>query len=210
MATKILIADDHAIVRQGLIQILSDYPDMVVEGEAEDGSEVLKLIKEKDFDVIVLDLNMPAGGLDILKQLKLLKPGIPVLVLSYYPEEQYATRVLKAGASGYINKLSATDEMIAAIHKISKGGTYLSPRLMDKLAHDIIDKGEKPVHETLSDREYQVMLLIGSGKTPTEIADKLSLSVKTVSTYRSRILSKMKLKNSSQIMNYVVKNDLIE
>ena len=210
MATKILIADDHAIVRQGLVQILSDYPDMVVENEAGDGGEVMDLVKEKDFDIVVLDLNMPGGGLDILKQLKLLKPKLPVLVLSYYPEEQYATRVLKAGASGYINKLSATDEMIAAIRKISTGGTYLSPKIMDKLALEIIDKEEKPVHETLSDREYQVMLLIGSGKTPTEIAEELSLSVKTVSTYRSRILSKMKLKNSSQIMNYAMKHDLVE
>lgn len=208
---RILVADDHAIVREGLKQIVADTPDMVVSGEAADGQAVFDLVSKDDWDVVLLDIGMPGrGGVDILKQLKDERPKLPVLILSMYPEEQYAVRCLKAGASGYLTKESAPDELVTAIRKVTTGGRYVSASLAEKLAFDLQIDTEKPLHELLSDREYQVMLLIASGKTVSEIADKLSLSVKTISTYRSRILEKMRIKSNLELMHYAIKHGLVE
>jgi two-component system invasion response regulator UvrY len=208
---KILVADDHAVVREGLKQILSETPDMVVAGEASSGQEVLNKVRKNNYDVVLLDISMPGrGGLDVLKQLKDEKPGLPVLILSIYPEEQYAVRALRAGASGYLTKESASDELIAAIRKISQGRKYVSASLAEKLAFDMEINAEKPTHEMLSDREYQVMCMIAKGKTIKEIAGELSLSVKTISTYRSRILDKMRMKNNAELTYYAIKNKLVD
>jgi len=208
---KILIADDHAVVREGLKQIISENPDMIVIDEANNGQEVLNKVSEQHYDVVLLDITMPGrSGLDVLKQLKSKMPKLPVLILSVHPEEQYAVRTLRAGASGYLTKESATDELIAAIRKISQGKKYISSSLAEKLAVDLDMDHEKPRHEILSDREYQVMSMIASGKTVKEIADELSLSVQTISTYRSRILEKMKMKNNAEIIYYAVKQGLVE
>ena len=208
---KILIADDHAIVREGLKQILSDTGDLVVAGEATNGQEVLELIRHEEWDLIILDLAMPGrDGLYTLKEVKREKSKIPILVLSIYPEEQYAVRALKAGAAGYLTKESAPEELIAAIRKVSQGGKYISASLAEKLAFDLEVDTEKPLHERLSDREYQVMLKIASGKTVKEIADEMSFSIKTISTYRVRALSKMGLKNNAAFTYYALKNGLVE
>ena len=208
---KILIADDHPVVRKGLKDIIQATPDMTVSGEASDGQEVLENVRKIDFDVVVLDIAMPGrSGLDILKELKSGKPELPVLILSIHPEEQYAVRVLKAGASGYLTKDSAPDELITAILKVSRGKKYISASLAEKLAYDLEIGAEKPLHETLSDREYEVMCMIASGKTVKEIAEELYLSVKTISTYRSRILEKMKMKSSAELTHYAIKQGLVD
>ncbi|MEW6418585.1 MAG: response regulator transcription factor [Nitrospirota bacterium] len=208
---KILVVDDHAVVREGLKQIISETPDMVVAAEASSAQEVLNKVRENNYDVVLLDISMPGrGGLDVLKQLKNEKTGLPVLILSIYPEDQYAMRALKAGASGYLTKESAPDELIAAIRKISQGRKYVSASLAEKLASEMEIGAEKPPHEMLSDREYQVMYMIAKGKTIKEIAGELSLSVKTISTYRSRILEKMRMKNNAELTRYAIKNHLVE
>jgi len=208
---KILVADDHMIVREGLKQILGEIPDMIVAGEASDGSKTLHKVREDHYDLVLLDIAMPGiSGLDVLKQLKSEKPDLPVLMLSMYPEEQYAVRTLKAGASGYLTKESAPDELIAAIRKVCSGGKYVTSSLAEKLASCLDMYSEKPVHERLSDREYQVVRMIASGKTVTEIADALSLSVKTISTNRSRALTKMGMKTSAEITYYAIKHGLVE
>ena len=207
---RILISDDHAIVREGIKQILADTNDLVAAGEATNGHEVIELVRRQDWDMVLLDLAMPGkDGLETLKDIKREKPKLPVLVLSIYPEEQYAVRALKAGASGYLTKESAPEELIAAIRKVSQGGKYISSSLAEKLASHLEVDAEKPVHETLSDREYQVMLMIASGKTVKEIADEMCLSVKTVSTYRVRALSKLGMKNNSEFTYYAIKYGLI-
>jgi DNA-binding NarL/FixJ family response regulator len=207
---KILIADDHAIVRQGLKQIVTETPDMVVAGEASNGQELLNRIKEDDYDVVVLDITMPGrDGMDVLKQLRSEKPELPILMLSIHPEEQYALRALRAGASGYLTKESAPDELVVAIRKVSRGGKYISSSLAEKLAFELEVGREQAPHETLSDREYHVMCMIASGKTVMEIAQELSLSEKTISTYRSRILEKMNMKNNAELTYYAIKNQLI-
>ncbi len=208
---KILIADDHAIVREGLKQILSESPDLVVVAEASTGQEVLEKIGKNDLDLVVLDIAMPGrGGLDILKEIKSQRPRLSVLMLSMYPEEQYAVRVLKSGASGYLTKESAPSELVKAIRQISQGKKYISPSLAEKLAIDLEISPDRPPHETLSDREYQVMCMIASGKTLREIADGLSLSIKTISTYRSRILEKMNMKTNAELTHYAIKNRLVD
>ncbi len=208
---KILVADDHAIVCKGLKQIVADTPDIIVAGEAADGQGVLEKVREEEWDLILLDISMPGrGGIDTLKQLKIEKPGLPVLMLSMFPEEQYAIRALKAGASGYLTKESAPEELIQAIRKVSRGGKYISESLSESLASHITTDFEKPIQETLSDREYQVMLMIASGKTVSEIADELSLSVKTISTNRVRALRKMGMKNNAEITHYAVKQGLVK
>jgi DNA-binding NarL/FixJ family response regulator len=208
---KILIADDHAIVREGLKQILSETPDLVVVAEASSGQEVLEKISKNDLDLVVLDIAMPGrGGLDILKEIKTQKPRLPVLMLSMYPEEQYAIRVLKSGASGYLTKESAPSELVMAIRQISQGKKYISPSLAEKLAIDLELSPDKLPHEILSDREYQVMCMIASGKTLKEIADGLSLSIKTISTYRSRILEKMNMKTNAELTHYAIKSNLVD
>ena len=208
---KILIADDHPIVREGYKKILSDTTDMVVADEAENGQEVLDCVRKKQYDLILLDISMPGrSGLETLKDLKSEKPKLPVLILSIYPEEQYAVRAFRAGASGYLTKASAPHELIAAIRKISQGGRYISPSMAEKLTYYLDMDAAKPLHESLSDREYQVMLMIASGKTVSEIGNELCLSVKTISTYRTHIIEKMKLKNNAEITLYAIQNKLVE
>lgn len=208
---RILIADDHPVFRQGLRQILNEASDMVVTDEVSDGLEVLGRVRVGCCDVVLLDISLPGrNGIDILKQLKKERPKLPVLMLTMHPEEQYAIRALKAGASGYLTKESTPDELITAIRKVSAGGKYVSSSLAETLAYELGRMDEKAPHETLSDREYQIMLLIASGKTVTEIAESLSLSIKTVSTYRSRILEKMRMKNSAELTYYAIKNQLVD
>ncbi len=208
---KLLIADDHAVVREGLKRILSETPDLVVAGEAGDGQEALDRVRAEAWDMVLLDISLPGmSGLDVLKQLRRERPRLPVLVLSIYPEDQYAVRVLKAGASGYLTKDSAPDQLIAAIRKISLGRKFVSPDLAEKLVVDLATDAEKPLHERLSDREYQVLCLIASGKTTKEVATELSLSVKTVSTYRIRILKKMNVKSNAELIHYALQRGLAE
>ena len=207
---RVLIADDHVVVRQGLKQILGDTPELLVAGEAINGQEVLDKIRAEAWDVVVLDISMPDhSGLDILKQLKAEQPKLPVLVLSMHPEDRYAMRVLKAGASGYLAKDSAADELVKAIRKVVSGGRYVSPSLAEKMAFDVGADASKLPHETLSDREFQVLRLIADGKSVTEIAAELSLSVKTVSTYRARLLEKMNLSTNAELIHYAIRNHLI-
>jgi len=208
---KILIADDHAIVREGLKQIISGTPDMAVVAEASNGEDVLEKVSANKYDVILLDISMPGrSGLDILRQLKIEKPKLPIMMLSVHPEEQYAVRALRAGASGYLTKESAPDELIAAIRKISQGRKYVSSSLAEKLAYELGIDVKKPRHEVLSDREFQVMCMFASGKTVKEIATELSISIPTIRTYRIRILEKMKMKNIAEIIHYAVKQGLVD
>jgi DNA-binding NarL/FixJ family response regulator len=208
---KVIIADDHPIVRAGLKQIILEDQSINVAGEAANGADLLRQVRNQDFDVIILDLTMPGmDGIDVLKQLKIEKPHTPVIILTVHPESQYALRILKAGASGYLTKESASDELIRAIRKVHNGGKYINPSLAEKIAFALDEDSGKLPHETLSDREYQVLCLIGSGKTISQVADSLSLSVKTVSTYRSRILEKMKIQNNAELIHYTVQNGLVE
>ena len=208
---KILIADDHAVVRRGLKQILAEEPNMAVFGEACNAQEVLKNVREQNWDIVILDITMPdRSGLEVLKELKNIRPKLPVLILSIHPEEQYAVRVLKAGAAGYMTKESAPEELVKAVRKVIKGSKYISPSLAEKLAFDLETDSEKPLHEALSNREYQVMCMIASGKTVKEIAKELYLSVKTISTHRARILEKMKMKTNAELTHYAIKNRLVD
>ena len=207
---RILIADDHPIVREGYKKILMSQPDMDVTGEAGNGQEVLDLIQKKDFELILLDISMPGrSGLEILKELKSQKPHLPVMILSIYPEEQYAVRAFRDGASGYLTKASTPKELISAIRKVSLGGRYVTEALAEKLTYFLHGDAEKAPHEKLSDREYQVMLLIASGKTVTQIAEELCLSVKTISTYRRHILEKMQFSTNAEITMYAIQNKLL-
>ena len=208
---KILIADDHAIVRRGLVQILADCPDTILVDEASDGNEALAKVDGGEFDLVLLDISMPGrGGLDVLKELKSRHPRLPVLVLSMHPEEQYAVRALRSGASGYLTKGSASDELVHAIRKVLSGGKYINSSLAEKLADALDSHAEEKLHETLSNREYQVLRMIGSGKTATRIALEMSLSVKTISTFRGRILHKMRMKNNAELTCYAIQNNLID
>jgi two-component system invasion response regulator UvrY len=208
---RVLIADDHAVVRQGLKQILGDTPEMVVAGEATTGQEVLDRVRAEAWDVVVLDISMPdRSGLDILKQLRSERPKLPVLVLSMHSEDQYAMRVLKAGASGYLTKDSAPDELVKAVRKVVSGGRYVSAFLAEKLAFEIGTDSNRLPHETLSDREFQVLRGIAAGKSVTEIAAELYLSPKTVSTYRARLLQKMNLTTNAELIHYAIQNHLID
>jgi len=208
---RILIADDHPLFRRGLKQIIAETPDMVVADEAADGREALSKAATGDYDVVLLDITMPFhSGVDVLSQLRNERPTLPVLMLSMHPEEQYAVRALRAGASGYVTKESAPEELVAAIRKVSGGGKYVSASLAERLAAIVQGDGEALPHETLSHREHQVMCLIASGKTVSEAARELSLSVKTISTYRARILEKLNLKNNAELMRYAIKNQLVE
>ncbi len=209
MMIKILIADDHPVVREGFKQIISKADDLLVEAEALSGFEVVELVNKKDFDVVVLDLSMPGkDGLEVLKDLKAIRPSLPVLILSMHPEEQVALRTFKSGAAGYLNKESAPGELVNAIRKIHSGGKYVSPALAEKLVADLDKKEEEP-HESLSDREFQVFRLIASGMDVDEIAKELFISVKTVRTYRDRILEKLQLKNNVEIAHYAIKHKLV-
>jgi two-component system invasion response regulator UvrY len=208
---RILIADDHPIVRAGLKQVIADAPDMTVADEAADGHEVLAKVRQGDFDVVLLDLSIPGlSGLDALKQVKSEKPNLRVLILSVHPEDQYAVRVLRAGAWGYVTKASAPEQLIAAIRRVHEGRRYVSPALAERLAEQLQPGAATMPHESLSDREYQVLCLLASGKTVTEIADALALSVKTVSTYRSRILEKMGMRSNAELTHYAIQNRLVD
>lgn len=208
---KILIADDHAIVRRGLAQIISEMSDMTVLDEAENGQEVLDKLAIHKVDVLLLDINMPGrSGVEILKEVKKDYSSTAVLVLTIYPEEQYAFRVLKLGASGYLTKESAPMELVTAIRKVSQGKKYVSASLAEKLAVYLEEGEDTPPHNKLSDREYEVMLLLASGKTVKKIAEELILSIKTISTYRHRILEKMKMNTNADLTQYAIRNKLIE
>ncbi len=206
---NILIADDHAIVRKGLMQLLMEEFPFSVITEAENSSEVLEKIKGKVWDIILLDISMPGrNGIEVLKQLRADGIKSPILMLSMHPEDQFAIRVLKAGASGFLNKNSANSELISAVHKVLGGRKYITSSLAEKLAESTSDPSDRPLHELLSDREMQVFQLIASGKTVSEIAIDISLSVNTISTYRSRILEKLSLTNNAEITRYAIDNNL--
>ena len=206
---KVLVADDHEIVRQGLKTIISECLDLSIVGEAENGNEVLKIVKKTKVDVVLLDFDMPGkNGLDTLIELKALYPKLPVMILSIFPEDHYGTRFLKAGASGYLQKSSATDQLIDAIRKVFNGGKFISSALTDKLVAGLNKDDEQFLHESLTDREFQVFRLLSTGKKLKEIADELCLSINTISTYRSRILQKMDLKNNADIVRYAINNGL--
>jgi two-component system invasion response regulator UvrY len=208
---KILVADDHTIFREGLKRILAECQDVIVADEASNGREVLDKIWNNEYDMVLLDISMPGmTGLEALKQLKNDKPRLPVLVLSMHPEEQYAVRALRAGASGYLTKESAPDELITAIRKISQGRKYITSSLAERLAFEVETDSEKPLHDILSDREYQVLRMIASGSTIKQIAKELSLSIKTVSTYRTRIMGKMKMKTNAELMHYALKHQILD
>jgi DNA-binding NarL/FixJ family response regulator len=208
---KVFIADDHAIVREGLKQILADTRDIVVAGEAENGVDAVKLFRKSGCHVVLLDISLPdKSGIEVLKQIKKEKPDLAVLMLSMHREDQYAIRSLKAGAAGYLTKQSAPKELVTAIRQVAGGLKYVSPALAQELANHLGEDHEAPAHEALSDREYQTLTMIASGKTVGAIAKELSLSVKTVSEYRARLLAKMKLKNSAELTHYAIKNGLIE
>jgi two-component system, NarL family, invasion response regulator UvrY len=207
---KLLVADDHAIVRKGIEQIIAETTDIVVAAEARNGQEAMEKAAKNFFDLVLLDIAMPGrDGLEVLKELKKLRPKLAVLMLSMYPEEQYAIRALRSGASGYLTKESAPDELISAIRKVSSGGKYISSSLAEKIAHKLGNHSDTPLHEQLSDREYQILIKLARGRTLTEIADELALSVKTISTYRARLLLKMNMKSNAEITRYAIENKLV-
>ncbi len=208
---RVLIADDHPVVREGLKQIINKATDMTVGGEALNGQEVLDKVYHEKWDVIILDLNMPGkDGFEILKEIHSEQPKLPILILSIYPEDQVGVRVLRAGASGFLNKESAPKELLNAIRKIHTGGKFVSPSLAERLAQELQIKTEEEPHKLLSNREYQVLCLIATGKTIYEIASQLSISDKTVRTYRNRLMEKMRLKNDVELTHYAIKHKLIE
>lgn len=206
---SILIADDHAIVREGLKQILSGLPDFKVSAEASSGYETLQKLEEMPIDLVILDINLgDQNGLDVLKQIRPKWPSLPVLILTMHSEKQYATRMLKAGASGFLNKGSAAEELVNALRKIARGGKYITESLAEQLVMEMGQSTTVP-HERLSDREFEIFRQIAQGKKNKEIADELCLSEKTVSTYQSRILEKMNLANRSAIIHYALENSLL-
>ena len=208
---RVFIADDHAIVREGLKQILADSPDIIVAGESENGLDAIKLFRKSKCHVMLLDISMPdKSGIDVLKQVKKENPEMAVLMLSMHREDQYAIRSLKAGAAGYLTKQSAPKELVTAIRQVASGQKYVSAALAQELASQVGEDHAAAPHDTLSDREYQTLTMIASGKTVSVIAEELSLSVKTISEYRARLLVKMKLKNSAELTHYAIKNQLIE
>ena len=208
---KILIADDHAIVREGLKQIVAEEKDILVEGEAENSEQLMELLEKGKWSLVVLDINMPGkSGLEALKDIKLRYSELPVLILSMFSEDQYGIRAIKAGASGYLKKVSAPTELVTAIRKIVSGGKYINPSLAEKLADKFGDTGKASLHENLSDREYQIMCNIALGKSAEEIAQDLTISINTVYTYRNRILDKMSMKSNVELTQYVLSNKLIE
>ena len=205
----VLIADDHAIVRSGLRQILEESHEMKVVAEHDNGIDALNWLRTNNCDVVLLDISMPGkSGIDVLKQLHHEKPKLPVLIISIYPEDQYAVRLIKAGAAGYLTKESAPEIVVDAVRHVASGKKYISTAVAEMLANEFNTLNEKPPHETLSDREYQIFLLLASAKTATEIAAALTLSVKTISTYRARIMEKMHLHNNAELMRYAIERNL--
>lgn len=208
---RILIADDHAIVRAGLKQFIADQLDMEVAGEAATGAETIALVRTQEFDIVLLDISMPdKNGIDTLKAVKHIKPDLPVLILSAHAEEQYAVNLLRAGASGYINKETASTQLVGAVRTAVQGRKYVSPTLAQVLAEGISGHGDEPLHGSLSQREFQIFCKLAGGQAVSQIADELHLSVKTVSTYRTRVLEKMGMKSNADLTYYAVKNGLID
>jgi two-component system, NarL family, invasion response regulator UvrY len=207
---RILIADDHAIVRAGLKQFIADQPDMQITGEAATGSEVIALVRAEQFDVILLDISMPdKSGIDTLKLLKQLRPELPVLMLSGFSEDQYAVNLLRAGASGYVNKEAASAQLVGAIRTVLLGRKFVSPSLAQILANGVTGNADRPLHGELSQREFQIFCKLSGGTAVSKIAEELHLSVKTVSTYRTRVLEKMGMKSNADLTYYAIKNGLI-
>ena len=208
---RLLIVDDHPIVRRGIVEVLAEaFPGGSI-AEASDGAEALQAVYDGIWDLVVLDLSLPGRtGLDVLKEIRRASPRLPILILSTYPEQQFATRALRAGASGYLNKGSPPDVLLSAVRKVLAGGKFISASLGESLAADLDRDFSKPLHECLSDREYHVMLRIASGKTVSEIAEEIHLSVKTISTYRARILEKMRMKNNAELTQYGMRERLVE
>jgi two-component system invasion response regulator UvrY len=208
---RILIVDDHPIVRQGLKQTLADAAEIGEIVEAATPQEALDLVRQRKWDAVILDIGLPGrGGLEVLKDIKREVPRLPVLILSMHAEDQYAVRAVRAGAAGYLTKGAATESLIAAVRKVASGGRYISPELAERLATELTVDPDHPLHASLSDREFDVLRSIASGQTVGDIAERLSLSVKTVSTYRARILEKMQLKNNAELMRYVLTNHLLD
>lgn len=208
---KILVVDDHTLIRKGMKQILDDTEDMRVTGEAESGALAIRMAQEKPYDVVLLDITMPdRNGIDVLRQLKFNHPQLPVLMLSMHPEEQYAVRSMKAGAAGYLSKQSAPTQLVTAIRQVASGKKYISSELAVQLAEGLSQGYRELLHQTLSNREYQTLCLMASGKSLSEIAEAMSLSAKTVSVYRARLLEKMKLKNNAEAVRYAINNHLID
>jgi DNA-binding NarL/FixJ family response regulator len=209
--TRVLIVDDHFIVRKGLVSILTEIPDAIEVEEAGSGEEALSKVAAGEYDLVLLDIALPGkNGLEVLKELKALKPKLHVLMLSMHPEEQYAVQSMRAGASGYLTKGSVADELMLVLQKVLAGGEYIGALFAEKLSIGLIRAADKPPHETLSSREFQVMLLIASGKTPRAIAQETSLSVKTVNTFRARLLHKMKLAGNAELTRYAIEHKLLE
>jgi two-component system invasion response regulator UvrY len=208
---EVLIVDDHAMFREGLKQILAKHPEFRVADEAGSGTEALEKISGRDYDVVVLDISLPGRtGWEVLGMIRQQKPNLPVLILSMHPEDQFALRMLKAGAWGYVSKESAAEELLVALRKVAAGGRYVSPALAEKIAFDQDARAAKLPHQMLSNREFQVLCILASGKTLKEIADLLCLSEKTITTYRARILEKMNLRNNVELTHYVIQHKLLE
>jgi two-component system invasion response regulator UvrY len=208
---RILVADDHTVVREGVKRILADTPDLVIAGEANHGQEVLAKAEAEAWDLVLLDISMPGrNGLEVLQQLHILRPTLPVLVFSMHPENQYALRAFRAGAVGYLTKDSLPEELVTAVRKVIQGGRYVSAAMAEYLVAELGYDSTAPLHAALSNREYQVLCLLASGKTVTETARELSLSVKTVSTHRSRILQKMRMKTNAELIHYAIRHRLVD
>ncbi len=208
---RVLVADDHTIVREGLKQILAMHDDITVAGEAANGNDVLKMVREKTWDVLVTDMSMPGrSGIELIKLVKEACPKLPVLVLSMYGEDQYAVRVIRAGASGYLNKESASDQLVGAIRKVASGGVHVSAATAEAMFHNLRGDTTSAPHEQLSDREFQVLRMIAMGKSSSDIADELKLSPKTVSTHKTRILEKMRMSNQAELIRYAIAHHLVD
>lgn len=208
---KILIVDDHSVVRQGIKQILLEMSEPVTVGEAGNGCDAMRLLRDERWDMVLLDISLPGkNGIEVLKQIKAEWKELPVLMLSMYSEDQYALRAIRAGASGYMTKETAPDELLTVINKVRGGGRYIRPEMAEKLVFDMDGTREELPHLALSDREFEVLRFIASGRTVSEIAEELALSVKTISTYRSRILEKMKMKHNAELTHYAIKHSLVE
>lgn len=208
---RALVADDHAIVRRGLVDLFAESGDIVVGGEATNGRELVEMVDKSPWDVVLLDINLPdRSGLDLLADVKRLRPELPVLILTMYAEEQFAVRAMRAGAAGYVTKESAPEDLVQAVRRVVNRGRYVSPELAERLAHWVDGGSEKPPHETLSTREFQIFLMLASGRTVSQAAEDLCISVKTVSTYRTRVLEKMNLKTNADLTLYAVRNRLVQ
>ncbi len=208
---KILVVDDHAVVRAGVQYFIAQVPDMCIEGEAATAQEAIRLMRAQDWDIVLLDINMPdKSGVEVLKQIKREKPELPVLILSMHPESRYAVQILRSGASGYVQKEALAEELVTAIQTILRGHKYISHTVAELLTTEVDANGDKPLHETLSKREYEIFYKLCQGHGVTKIADELCLSVKTVSTYRARVLQKMNMENNAGIIYYAIKQNLID